>query len=194
MKWNTRICGLLGIEHPILEGAIGILANGELAGAVSEAGALGVIGWNPGWTPPEHHLDNLRRHIRAAKAITTKPFGVNIPLMLPPALARRPVEVLELCAEEQVKVLVTSGGSPVLLTRQAKEAGFKVLHVVLNTEMARKAEAAGVDSVIATGYEAGGVVGADELTTLVLVPLVVSAVKIPVVGAGVFLTGEALSP
>ena len=176
---KTRICELLGIEYPIIQGAMSWIANGELAAAVSEAGGLGIIGRNAAWDGRGEWIDNLRRQIRIAREHTRKPFGVNIVVLDP-----RVQDVADLVAEEGVPVVTTSAGNPAVLTRFLKEKGIKVLHVVASCRHAAGAEKAGVDAVIAEGYEAGGHDGMDELPTFVLVPQVVDAVKVPVVAAG----------
>ena len=158
---KTRLCRLLGIEYPIIQGGMTWIANAELAAAVSSAGGLGLISPNAGALPSHSIQENLREQIRKAKAITGKPFGVNLPL-----------------AGQGIR------GNPRTHTAYLKEAGFTVLHVVASVRHAQGAEAAGVDAVIAEGYEAGGHNGFDELTTFTLVPQVVDAVEIPVVAAG----------
>lgn len=179
--WRTRVCEILGIRYPIVEGGMTIAGNGELAAAVSNAGGLGMIGTNPGWSPPDKHVENLRSHIRKCKSLTNKPFGVNFTLF---AMEQRAKALLEMAIEEGVKIAVTSGGNPKLYTRLLKDAGLKVMHVVGNSRQAKGAEDAGVDIVAAEGYEAGGVNSPDELTTMVLIPYVVDSVKIPVIAAG----------
>jgi len=181
--WKTRVCEILGIQYPILEGGMSIPGNGELAAAVSNAGAFGVVGFNPGWAPPEQQLDNLRDHIRKAKELTDKPFGVNIPLFAGQEMGRVQNSI-EVALQEGVQVITTSGGNPGLFTKHIKNAGVKVLHVALNVRQAVKAQEASVDIVIASGYEAGGLLGPDEIPTLPLIPLVVDAVSVPVVAAG----------
>lgn len=176
---KTRICELLGIEYPIIQGAMSWIANGELAAAVSEAGGLGIIGRNAAWDGRGEWIDNLRRQIRIARERTRKPFGVNI-VVLDPQVQ----DVADLVAEEGVPVVTTSAGNPAVLTSFLKEKGIKVLHVIASCHHAAGAEKAGVDAVIAEGYEAGGHDGMDELPTFVLVPQVVDAVKVPVVAAG----------
>ncbi len=179
--WKTRVCDILGIEYPILEGGMTMAGNAELAAAVSEAGGLGMLGCNPGWSPPEQHLEHLRTHIRKLKGLAKKPFGVNFTLFTMQDMAKT---LIDMAIEEGVKIAVTSGGNPRLFTRHLKDAGLTVMHVVGNSRQAKVAEEAGVDIVIAEGYEAGGVNFPDELTTMVLVPYITSAVKIPVVAAG----------
>jgi len=155
------------------------IANAELAAAVSAAGALGLISANAGMAIEGDVVEHLRSQVRKAKAITDKPFGVNLPMQT--------VEVKDLLGvivEEGVKVVTTSAGNPALYTAVFKEAGIKVLHVVASVRHAKGAERHGVDAVIAEGYEAGGHNGMDELPTMVLVPQVVDAVDVPVVAAG----------
>jgi enoyl-[acyl-carrier protein] reductase II len=179
--WKTRVCDILGIEFPILQGGMSIAGNAELAAAVSEAGGLGMLGSNPGWSPPEQHVEHLRAQIRKLKALATKPFGVNFTLFV---MQEKGKEIIDMAIEEGIKIAVTSGGNPRIFTRQLKDAGVTVMHVVGNARQAKAAEDAGVDIVIAEGYEAGGVNFPDELTTMVLVPYVTRAVQIPVVAAG----------
>jgi enoyl-[acyl-carrier protein] reductase II len=176
---KTRICEILGIEYPLIQGSMSWIANGELAGAVSDAGAFGVIGANAAWDGQEDWTENLRRQIRLARERTNKPFAVNIPVRSPMAW-----QIVELVVAEGVPVVTTSAGNPAIFTPSLKEKGVKVLHVVASRRHAVGAEKAGVDAVIAEGYEAGGHNGMDELTTFVLVPQVVDAVKLPVVAAG----------
>jgi len=176
---RTRICELLGIEYPIIQGGMAWVSNGELAAAVSEAGGLGTIGRTAGWDGQGDWADNLRRQIRIARERTSKPFSVNVVVLDP-----RSRDIAELLVEENVPVVTTSAGNPATLTPYLKEHGLKVMHVVASCRHARGAEKAGVDAVIAEGYEAGGHNGVDELPTFVLVPQVVDAVAIPVVAAG----------
>ena len=174
---RTRACDLLGIKYPIIQGGMGWISNAELAVAVSNAGGLGVI--SPVFGPEEGWLDYERREIRKAKSLTTKPFGVNIGLEVP--LGRERIDV---ALEEGVKIITTAAGNPALYTRYLKEAGATVLHVVFSVGHARRAEGEGVDVVIASGYEGGGLLSKNELPTMVLVPQVVNAVGIPVIAAG----------
>lgn len=176
---TTRLCDLLGIEYPIIQGALSWVANGELAAAVSEAGGLGIVTPAAGWDGRGERKDNLRHQIRAVKERTKRPFGVNITVGDPNAR-----ELIEVITAEGVPVVTTSAGNPATLTPVLKEKGIKVLHVVASCRHAAGAERAGVDAVIAEGFEAGGHNGMDELTTFTLVPQVVDAVKIPVVAAG----------
>jgi enoyl-[acyl-carrier protein] reductase II len=175
---RTRICDLLNIEYPIIQGGMTWIANAELAAAVSNAGALGIISPNAGAQFTENMADNLRRQIRKARELTSNPFGVNFPVL---GTAK---EVVNIAIEQGVTVVTTSAGNPATYTRYLKDAGIKVVHVIASVRHAKRAEAEGVDAVIAEGYEAGGHNGLAELPTFVLVPQVVDAVNIPVVAAG----------
>jgi enoyl-[acyl-carrier protein] reductase II len=176
---KTRICHLLGIEYPIIQGAMAWVASAELAAAVSNSGGLGVISPNAGTLLKVDWVENLRSQLKKVSSLTNKPFGVNLPLR-----ARRIEELIDVVIQQKVSVVVTSVGDPVSYTYYLKDAGVKVLHVVASVRHAKRAEACGVDAVIAEGGEAGGHGGFDELSTFVLVPQVVDAVKIPVVAAG----------
>ncbi len=171
MKMPTRICNLLNIQYPILQGGMAWVATGELAAAVSEAGGLGIIG--SGNAP----ANVVAHEIKKVKEITGKPFGVNIMLLSPFA-----EEVVRVVLEERVPVVTTGAGSPGKFISAFKEKGIKVMPVVSSVALAKRLERQGVDALIAEGIEAGGHVG--ELTTLVLVPQVVDAVTLPVVAAG----------
>jgi enoyl-[acyl-carrier protein] reductase II len=170
---KNRITEILGSEYPILQGAMRRISLGELAAAVSRAGGFGIIGASG------MESNALRAEVRKARALTDRPFGLNIPIYRPNAL-----EALEIAVEEGLRTITTSAGDPGKVIQRVKEAGLKILHVVATVDMARKAEAAGVDGVIAVGTEGGGHVGRDEVSTLVLIPQVVDAVRIPVVAAG----------
>ena len=176
---KTRICHLLGIEYPIIQGGMTWIANAELAAAVSNAGGFGIISPNAGMSQDAGMVDNLRSQIKKAKSLTDKPFGVNFPLQIPGVK-----ELMDVAIEEKVPAVTTSAGNPATYTPYLKEAGIKVLHLVASVRHATGAEGRGVDAVIAEGYEAGGHNGFDELPTIVLVPQVVDAVRIPVVAAG----------
>jgi enoyl-[acyl-carrier protein] reductase II len=177
---KTRLCDLLGIDYPIIQGGMVWIANAELAAAVSNAGGLGLISPNAGMSRNGDQVENLKKQIEIAKGLTSKPFGVNLPILNNPQ-----IEVLvDAVIKAKVKVVVTAAGNPALYTSRFKEAGIKVLHLVAAVRHAQSAERRGVDAVIAEGYEAGGHNGLDELTTLTLVPQVVDAVAIPVVAAG----------
>lgn len=170
---KNRVTEILGSEYPIIQGAMRLITMGEMAAAVSQSGGFGVI------ASSGLEGEKLRAEIRIARYLTDKPFGINIPIYRPNAF-----EALEIAIEEGVKTITTSAGDPGKLIKRVKEAGLRILQVVATVEMAKKAETAGVDAVIAIGAEGGGHVGRDEIATLVLIPQVVDAVKIPVVAAG----------
>ncbi len=170
---QNRITAILGSQYPIIQGPMRMISLGELAGAVSRSGGFGVIAASG----LEGRL--LREEIKKARALTDRPFGVNIPVYRPNAL-----EALEIAIQEGIKTITTSAGDPGKVVQRVKQVGMKMLHVVATVEMAKKAEGAGADGVIASGAEGGGHVGRDEVATMVLVPQIVNAVKIPVVAAG----------
>ena len=167
---NNRICELLGIEYPIIQGGMAWIADASLAAAVSEAGGLGII---TGTAP----IEWIRDEIRKAKKLTNKPFGVNIMLMSPHA-----DDVAKLVCEENVKVVTTGAGSPGKYMEMWKEHGVKVIPVVASVALARRMEKMGADAIVAEGTESGGHVG--QLTTMALVPQVADAIDIPVLAAG----------
>jgi enoyl-[acyl-carrier protein] reductase II len=177
---RTRLCDLLGIEYPIIQGGMVWIANAELAAAVSNAGGLGLISPTSGMSRNDDQAENLKKQLEIAKGLTSKPFGVNLPILNNPQIE----ELVTTVIDAKVKVVVTAAGNPALYTSRLKEAGIKVLHLVAAVRHAQSAERRGVDAVIAEGYEAGGHNGLDELTTFTLVPQVVDAVTIPVVAAG----------
>jgi len=177
---KTRLCNLLGIDYPIIQGGMVWIANAELAAAVSNAGGLGLISPNAGMSRNGDQVENLKKQIEIAKGLTSKPFGVNLPILNNPQIEA----LVDVVIMAKVKVAVTAAGNPALYTSRFKEAGIKVLHLVAAVRHAQNAEKRGVDAVIAEGYEAGGHNGLDELTTLTLVPQVADAVSIPVVAAG----------
>ncbi|KAJ49291.1 enoyl-[acyl-carrier protein] reductase II [Clostridium tetanomorphum] len=168
---NNILCNMIGIQYPIIQGAMAWIADSSLAAAVSNAGGLGIIA--SGNAP----VEVVREEIRKAKKLTDKPFGVNIML-----LSSNAEEVAKLVCEEGVKVVTTGAGSPGKYISMWKEHGVKVIPVVASVALAKRMEKAGVDAVIAEGCESGGHVG--ELTTMALVPQVVDAVNIPVIAAG----------
>ncbi|MDI6601419.1 MAG: enoyl-[acyl-carrier-protein] reductase FabK [Thermoanaerobacteraceae bacterium] len=176
---HTKLCEILGIEYPIIQGGMAWVATAELAAAVSNAGGLGIIG--AGNAPGEF----VREQIKKARTLTDKPFGVNVMLMSPFA-----EDVMQVVYEERVPVITTGAGNPGKYIEKLKNVGVKVLPVVASVALARRMEKEGVDAVIAEGTESGGHVG--ELTTLVLVPQVIDAVKIPVVAAGGIADGRGL--
>lgn len=168
---KTRICDLLGIEYPIIQGGMAWVATHELAAAVSEAGGLGIIG--AGGAPASW----VREQIRQAKKATDKPFGVNLMLMNPEA-----DQIAQIIAEEKVKVVTTGAGNPGKYIQMWKDAGVKVIPVVASVALAKLMERGGADAVIAEGMESGGHIG--KATTMTLVPQVADAVEIPVIAAG----------
>ena len=168
---RTEITELLGIQYPIIQGGMAWVAEYHLAAAVSEAGGLGIIG--AAAAPAEW----VREQIREVKRRTEKPFGVNIMLMSPYA-----DEVARIVVEEDVKVVTTGAGSPEKYMKLWKEAGIRVIPVVASVALAKRMETCGADALVAEGTEAGGHIG--ENTTMVLVPQIVDAVKIPVIAAG----------
>lgn len=170
---KSRIPGILGIRYPILQGGMLGVSDARLAAAVSEAGALGIIA--AGSLSPEL----LEREIELTRGLTDRPICVNIPL------ARKDApDMLEVMGRKKAKIVSTSAGNPKMHTALAKSLGIKVIHVVSNVKMALKAEEAGVDIIVAEGYESGGLNGIDGITTMALVPQVVDKVKVPVVAAG----------
>ena len=177
---KTRLCDLLGIEYPIIQGGMVWIANAELAAAVSNAGGLGLISPTAGMSRNGDQIENLKKHVETAKGLTSKPFGVNLPILNNPQIE----ELVATAINAKIKVVVTAAGNPALYTSRFKEAGIKVIHVVAAVRHAQSAEKRGVDAVIAEGYEAGGHNGLDELTTFTLIPQLVDAVTIPVVAAG----------
>ena len=166
-----RINEILNIEFPILQGGMANIATGEFAAAISEAGALGIIGAGG------MSAESLREEIRRCKSLTTRPFGVNIMLMNPDA-----DKMADLIIEEHVPVVTTGAGNPGKYVKQWKESGIKVLPVVSNVALAKRLSSLGADGLIAEGCESGGHIG--ELTTMALVPQVCDAVDIPVIAAG----------
>lgn len=168
---KTRICDLLGIEYPIIQGGMAWVATHELAAAVSEAGGLGIIG--AGGAPASWVCEQIRQ----AKKATDKPFGVNLMLMNPEA-----DQIAQIIVEEKVKVVTTGAGNPGKYIQMWKDAGVKVIPVVASVALAKLMERGGADAVIAEGMESGGHIG--KATTMTLVPQVADAVEIPVIAAG----------
>lgn len=178
---HNRICTLFGIEHPIIQAGMIWCSGHELASAVSNAGGLGIIGAG------SMYPDVLRDQIRKCRAATSKPFGVNVPLLYPNI-----EDHMRIIVEEKVPIVFTSAGNPATWTAHLKQHGIKVVHVVANTKFAQKSEAAGVDAIVAEGFEAGGHNGREETTTLVLIPIICQAVKIPVIAAGGIGSGRSM--
>ncbi len=179
--FTNAITNLFGIQYPIIQAGMVWCSGWELAVAVSEAGGLGLIG--AGSMQPEV----LRLHIQRCKAATNKPFGVNVPL-----LYSKIDQTLAVLADEQVKIVFTSAGNPKTWTAWLQEQGMTVVHVVSSVKFAKKSEDAGVNAVVAEGFEAGGHNGREETTTFCLIPAVRDAVHIPLLAAGGIATGRAL--
>lgn len=177
----NRITSLFQIKYPIIQGGMVWCSGWRLASAVSNAGGLGLLGAG------SMHPDTLREHICKCQAATDKPFGVNVPLMYPQI-----EEIMHLLVEEGVKVVFTSAGNPKLWTPFLKEHGVTVVHVVSSSRFARKCEEAGVDAVVAEGFEAGGHNGREETTTFCLIPAVRRATSLPLIAAGGVGTGRGL--
>ncbi|MBP3640986.1 NAD(P)H-dependent flavin oxidoreductase [Parabacteroides johnsonii] len=177
----NRICQLFGIQYPIIQGGMVWCSGWRLASAVSNAGGLGLIGAG------SMHPEVLREHIRKCQVATDKPFGVNVPLMYPEIDA-----LMNLLVEEGVKIVFTSAGNPKTWTGFLKGHGIKVAHVVSSSKFAVKCEQAGVDAIVAEGFEAGGHNGREETTTLCLIPAVRRATTLPLMAAGGIGTGSAM--
>ncbi len=178
---SNRICRLFNIQYPIIQGGMIWCSGWELASAVSNAGGLGLIGAG------SMYPDILREHIQKAKNATKKPFGVNIPLIYPDI-----EEHIKIIIEEKVPIVFTSAGNPKTWTKTLQAEGIKVAHVIANSKFAVKCEDAGVDAIVAEGFEAGGHNGREESTTLSLIPLVRSKTVLPLIAAGGIATGRAM--
>ena len=177
----NRINELFGIKYPIIQGGMIWCSGWELASAVSNAGGLGLIGSG------SMYPDVLRQHIKKCKAATDKPFGVNIQLLYPDI-----EEHINIIIEEGVKIVFTSAGSPKKYTSRFQENGIIVVHVIANKKFALKCVEAGVDAIVAEGFEAGGHNGAEEITTMCLIPMIKDAVGIPLIAAGGIGSGKAM--
>jgi enoyl-[acyl-carrier protein] reductase II len=177
--FSNRVTQLFNIDYPIIQAGMIWASGWRLASAVSNAGGLGIIGSG------SMYPDVLREHIRQCKAATSRPFAVNVPLLYPDI--DKHIQVL---LEEEVKIVFTSAGNPKTWTGILKEKGVTVVHVVSSSKFARKSEEAGCDAVVAEGFEAVGHNGREETTTMVLIPAVVEAVKIPVIAAGGIVNGR----
>lgn len=178
---SNRITSLFGIQYPIIQGGMVWISGWRLAAAVSNAGGLGLLGAG------SMHPETLVEHIRKMKAATSKPWGVNVPLMYPEI-----ERLIEILIGEGVKIVFTSAGSPKKFTTRLHAAGIKVAHVVSSSKFAAKCEEAGVDAVVAEGFEAGGHNGREETTTLALIPQVRQATSLPLIAAGGIASGKAM--
>ncbi|OMP81060.1 MULTISPECIES: nitronate monooxygenase family protein [unclassified Chitinophaga] len=178
----NRISQLFNIDYPIIQAGMIWASGWRLASAVSNAGGLGLLGAG------SMYPDVLKEHIDKCKQATDKPFGVNLPLLYPNI-----EEHVKIIIENKVPIVFTSAGNPKTWTSILKAEGIKVVHVVASAAFALKSEAAGVDAIVAEGFEAGGHNGREETTTLVLIPSVCQAVKIPVIAAGGIATGRAMT-
>lgn len=174
----NRICSLLNIKYPVISGGMIWCSGWRLASAVSNAGGLGLLGAG------SMYPDVLREHIQKTKAATNKPFGVNVPLLYPQI-----EEIMKIIIDEGVKVVFTSAGNPKTWTQALKLEGITVVHVVASSKFAGKCEDAGVDAIVAEGFEAGGHNGREETTTLTLVPQIRKATTLPLIAAGGIATG-----
>ncbi len=178
---KNRITELFGIEYPIIQAGMVWASGWRLASAVSNAGGLGLIGAG------SMYPDVLREHIQKCQKATDRPFGVNIPMLYPNI-----DELMELIIDMGVKIVFTAAGNPKTWTGHLKSHGITVVHVVSSVKFALKAQEAGVDAIVAEGFEAGGHNGRDETTTLVLIPAVKEKIDIPVIAAGGIATGKAM--
>lgn len=178
---NNKITQLFNIKVPVIQAGMIWCSGWKLASAVSNAGGLGLIGSG------SMYPDVLKEHIQKCKKATNKPFGVNVPMLYPDIDKH-----IEIIISEGVKVVFVSAGNPKTWTQKLKDNGITVVHVVSNAKFAKKAEDAGVDAIVAEGFEAGGHNGREETTTLCLIPLVKQAVKIPVIAAGGIGTGRTM--
>lgn len=182
MTIHTRVTELLGVEHPILQAPMGYIARAQLASAVSNAGAMGIIETSSG------QLDQVRDEIRKMRDLTDKPFGVNIAQML----VRDP-GIVDFVHDQGVRFVTTSAGDPGEFTKALHEAGITVFHVVPHLRGALKAVAAGIDGIVAEGGEGAGFKNARDVATMVLLPLVCSKVDVPVIAAGGIIDGRSMA-
>ena len=177
----NRVTELFGIKYPIVQAGMIWNSGWRLASASSNAGILGLIGAG------SMYPDVLREHIQKCRKATDKPFGVNVPMLYPNI-----EEIMNIIVEEGVKIVFTSAGNPKIWTNWLKEKGITVVHVVSSVKFALKAQDAGVDAIVAEGFEAGGHNGRDETTTLTLIPMVKEQIEIPLIAAGGIATGKAM--
>ncbi|RYD68895.1 MAG: nitronate monooxygenase [Sphingobacteriales bacterium] len=177
----NSICKLFNIKYPIIQAGMVWCSGWKLASAVSNAGGLGIIGAG------SMYPDVLRIHIQKCKLATDKPFAVNIPLLYPNIQ-----EIIDVVIEENVKIVFSSAGNPATWTSTLKAHGIIVVHVIANTKFALKAQEAGVDAIVAEGFEAGGHNGREETTTICLIPMITASVNIPVIAAGGISSGKSM--
>ncbi len=177
----NRITQLFNIQYPIIQAGMIWCSGWKLASAVSNAGGLGLIG------SASMYPDVLREHIQKCKKATDRPFGVNVALLYPQV-----DELMKIIMEENVKIVFTSAGNPITWTKTLKEKGITVVHVIANTKFAKKAEDAGVDALVAEGFEAGGHNGREETTTMCLIPIIRRATQLPLIAAGGIASGAAM--
>lgn len=177
----NRITQLFNIKYPIIQAGMIWNSGWRLASAASNSGILGLIGAG------SMYPDVLREHIQKCKAATDKPFGVNVPMLYPNIQ-----EIMDIIVEEDVKIVFTSAGNPKTWTKWLQDKGITVVHVVSSVKFALKAQEAGVDAIVAEGFEAGGHNGRDETTTLTLIPMVKEQLQIPLIAAGGIATGKAM--
>ena len=178
---NNKITQLFVIKYPIIQGGMIWNSGYKLASAVSNAGGLGLIGAG------SMYPDVLREHIQKCKQATDKPFGVNVPMLYPNV-----EEIIDIIIKEGVKIVFTSAGNPKIWTSHLKESGIIVVHVVSSSKFALKAQEAGVDAIVAEGFEAGGHNGREETTTFTLIPMVKENINIPLIAAGGIATGKGM--
>ena len=178
---QNKITKLFNIKYPIIQAGMIWVSGYKLASAVSNAGGLGIIGAG------SMYPDILREHIQKCKKATNKPFGINIPLFYPDL-----DEILQIIIEENVKIVFTSAGNPKLYTKYLQEKGIKVVHVVSSVKFAIKSQEAGVDAIVAEGFEAGGHNGREETTTFTLIPMVKEKINVPLIAAGGIATGKGM--
>ena len=178
---NNRITELFNIKYPLIQAGMIWASGWKLASAASNAGALGIIGAG------SMYPDVLREHIQKCKKATDQPFAVNVPMLYPDI-----EKIMEIIIEEDVEIVFTSAGNPKTWTKHLQDHNIKVVHVVSSVKFGLKAEAAGVDAVVAEGFEAGGHNGRDETTTLTLIPMITKELKIPVIAAGGIANGDAM--
>ncbi len=179
---SNKITELFNIKYPIIQGGMVWCSGWELASAVSNAGGLGLLGAG------SMHPDVLQEHIQKTKKVTSKPFGVNVPLLYPEI-----DRIMQIIIEEKVCIVFTSAGNPKIWTKHLQDNGIKVAHVIANTKFALKCVEAGVDAIVAEGFEAGGHNGREETTTMCLIPHIRKMINVPLIAAGGIGSGKAMA-